>query len=222
MRITTQMLNESARKAGLPVNNTSLLNYINKDSSQNTLLQALNKSRSTGAVAATKKSEYEKLEKAADQLQQKAEIFTKVGENSIFAKARESGSNQEIYDGIEALVESYNSVCRTLKTVSTPLNDYYRQMLQEAGTENKEALSNIGITISKDGTAVIDKEKLKTADIDSMEKTLGASGSFSSKVTFLATRISDNAEKNAESVSSQYSAAGNLYSAASSKYDFWG
>ena len=31
MRITTQMLNESARKASLPINNTSLLNYIKND-----------------------------------------------------------------------------------------------------------------------------------------------------------------------------------------------
>ena len=29
MRITTQMLNETARKAGMPVNNSSLLNYVN-------------------------------------------------------------------------------------------------------------------------------------------------------------------------------------------------
>lgn len=45
MRITNQMLNESAKKAGLPINSTSLLNYINNDSSKNTLLSALSKNR---------------------------------------------------------------------------------------------------------------------------------------------------------------------------------
>ena len=45
MRITTQMLNESARKAGLPINNTSLLNFIKNDGTGNTLLDALNKKR---------------------------------------------------------------------------------------------------------------------------------------------------------------------------------
>ena len=43
MRITTQMLNESARKAGLPINNTSLLNYIKNDGTGNTWLDALNR-----------------------------------------------------------------------------------------------------------------------------------------------------------------------------------
>lgn len=46
MRITTQMMNESARKAGLPIGGTSLLNYINKDEkSSNSLLEALNKNK---------------------------------------------------------------------------------------------------------------------------------------------------------------------------------
>ena len=65
MRITTQMLNESARKAGLPINNTSLLSYASNESSENTLLRALNKN-SSSVVDTAKRSSYEKLEKAAD------------------------------------------------------------------------------------------------------------------------------------------------------------
>lgn len=219
MRITTQMLNESARRAGLPINNTSLLNYINGNSSENTLLSALNKS---STVDSTKKSNYEKLEKAADQLLQDVNFFTAEGEKSVFAKARESENNEEIYDGAEALVESYNNTLNYLKADSSSLNIYYRQMLQEAVTGNKEALSSIGITISKDGTLEIDKDKLEAADTDSLEKVLGKSGTFSGKVAILAARIADNAEANAGSLSSQYSSTGSLYSALASKYDFWG
>lgn len=219
MRITTQMLNESARRAGLPINNTSLLNYINGNSSENTLLSALNKS---STVDSTKKSNYEKLEKAADQLLQDVNFFTAEGEKSVFAKARESENNEEIYDGAEALVESYNNTLNYLKADSSSLNIYYRQMLQEAVTGNKEALSSIGITISKDGTLEIDKDKLEAADTDSLEKVLGKSGTFSGKVAILAARIADNAEANAGSLSSQYSSTGSLYSALGSKYDFWG
>lgn len=221
MRITTQMLNQSAKKAGLPINNTSLLNYVNNDSSENTLLSALNKSQNS-AAAAVKKSNYEKLETAAEQLLQTAESFTAEGEESIFAKAKESGSNEAIYAGVEALVERYNSTIEALRKASTPLNDYYRQMIQGAATDNSEALSEIGITISKDGTAVLDKDKLKAADIDSLEKVLKTSGDFSTKVAFLATRISDNAEANAESLTSQYNAQGNIYSTQTNKFDFWG
>lgn len=218
MRITNQMLNESAKKAGLPINYTSLLNYINNDSSENTLLSALSKNKSS-AAGTGKKSNYEKLEKSAEQLLQKAENFTTEGEESIFSKARESGSNQEIYDGVEALVETYNNTIKALKTASTPLNDYYRQMMQEAADENSEALESIGITIAKDGTAVLEMDKLKTADTDTLEKVLGT---FSKKVAFLATRISDNAEANAKSLTSQYNSKGDIYSALSNKYDVWG
>ena len=221
MRITTQMLNESARKAGLPINNTSLLSYASNESSENTLLRTLNKN-SSSVVDTAKRSSYEKLEKAANQLLQKAEFFMTEGEESVFAKVRESGSNQEIYEGVEALLESYNNTLKTLITTSNPLNDFYRQMLQEAATDNREALENIGVTISKDGTAVLDKDKLKTADTDSLEKLFGASGTFSSKTAFLATRISDNAKANVESLTCQYGSTGNVYSAFTNKYDFWG
>lgn len=218
MRITTQMLNESARQAGLPINNISLLNYINNDSSENTLLSALNKN-SNSVANTVKKSSYEKLDKASEQLLQKAETFTTQGEDSIFEKVQQSGSNQEIYDSVETLLQNYNNTLQNLKTTSTPLNDYYRQMLQQAATENKEALSSIGVTITKDSTATLDKDKLKSADIDSLKKVLGT---FSTKVAFLAARISDNAEANAKSLTSQYSSTGSLYSALSSKYNFWG
>ena len=83
MRITTQMLNESARKAGLPINNTSLLNYKKNDGTGNSLLDALNKKKETAATAA-QKSDYEKLDKEADQLTQVAEVLLKDGENSLF------------------------------------------------------------------------------------------------------------------------------------------
>lgn len=221
MRITTQMLNQSARKAGMPINNKSLLNYINNDGSENTLPGALDKNQNS-AASAVKKSNYEKLETAAEQLLQTAESFAAEGEESVFVKAKESGSNEEIYAGVKALVERYNNTLEALRKASTPLNDYYRQMLQGAATDNSEALNGIGITISKDGTAVLDKDKLKAADIDSLEKVLGASGDFSTKVAFLATRISDNAEANAESLTSQYNAQGNIYSAQANKYDFRG
>ncbi len=221
MRITTQMLNQSAKKAGLPINNISLLNYINNDSSENTLLSALNKNQNSAANL-VKKSNYEKLETAAEQLLQTAESFTAEGEESVFAKAKESGSNEEIYAGVETLVEKYNQTLELLRKTQSPLNEYYSQMLQGAVSDNSKALSEIGITISKDGTVSLDKDKLKAADVDTLKKTLGTPGGFSTKMAFLATHISDNAEANAESLTSQYNAQGNSYTAQTSKYDFWG
>lgn len=222
MRITTQMLNESARKAGLPINNTSLLNYIKNDGTGNTLLDALNKKKETAATAA-QKSDYEKLDKEADQLTQEAEVLLKDGENSLFEQAKTSGDNQKVYDSIERLFASYNSTLKELRNTSNTMNDFYRQMLLEASDEVKGSLSGVGITFAKDGTARVGMEKVKAADLETLQGLFGKESDFVQKIEFLSTRISDNAEANVESLGNAYNAGGNLYSAmSSSKYDFWG
>ena len=218
MRITTQMLNRSARKAGLPINNTSLLNYINGNSN-NTLLSALNKSSNTDAATKTK---YEKLEKTADQLSEAASVFMATGEDSLFSKARESGDNQDVYNVVEDFVGKYNSTLSALKNTSSTLNDYYSQMLKSAASDNKEALESIGISVAKDGRLSVDKDKLKGADLDTLEKVLGNTTGFTKKAAYAAGRVSDNARTNQRSLSSQYSSTGSLYSALASKYNLYG
>lgn len=221
MRITTQMLNETARKAGLPVNSISLLNYINKGNSQNTLLNALNVKKAKAADT-IKKNDYEKLDQEADKLTRAAESFLQEGENSLFEQARSSGSTQEVCDSVKELLDSYNSTLKALRTSPNTMNDFYRQMLTEVADENRESLESIGVTFGKDGTAAVDVEKLKAADIDSLEKAFGKDSDFAKKTAFLADRISDNAEANVESLSNQYNASGNSYYASANKYDFWG
>ena len=221
MRITTQMLNETARKTGIPINNTSLLNHIYNNGSGSNLLSSLDKNGSSAADT-KQKSNYEKLEKKADQLQKSARSLAAKGEDSLYTKAKESGSTEEICKEVEALVESYNSTMEILRSSDGALNEYYRQMLQEAAEGNSKSLADVGITISKNGKMKVDAYKLKAADVDTLEKVLGSSRDFSSKVSFLAGRISDNAEAGSRSLSSQYGAKGNLYSSSDSKYSFWG
>ena len=224
MRITTQMLNESASKAGLPVNSTSLLNYINNDVSNNSLLEALKKNnKTTAAVDTVSKKNYEKLKKEADKLTDSTVALLQEDEDNLFTQAKAGGDNQKIYDSIESLFENYNSAMKALKNASSTMNDFYRQMLSEAPEEAKESLASIGITFAKDGTASVDMDKVKEADLETLENLFGSKSNFMGKMNFLSTRISDNAGANVESLSSAYSANGNLYTGiASSKYDFWG
>lgn len=222
MRITTQMLNESAKNSGLPINRSSLLDYINKDGASNPLLEALNKNKEIAANSA-KKDSYEKLDKEADLLTQAAEGLLQDGENNLFEQAKASGDKQKVYDSIENLLESYNSTLKALRTTSNTMNDFYKQMLLEAPVEAKEGLESVGITFAKDGTVVADMEKVKAADFTTLEGLFGKESDFVNKIQFLSTRILDNAEANVESLSSAYNANGNLYSAmGSSKFDFWG
>lgn len=79
MRVTTRMVNDAALKAGVPTNANSLLDYVKGTKSGNDLLSALKSSKSEKSK--TSQNEYEKLEKAAGQLMQKAEAFAEQGRN---------------------------------------------------------------------------------------------------------------------------------------------
>lgn len=225
MRITTQMLNETASKSGLPINNASLLNSsTDADGVNNSLLDALSKSSEKELLADSKTNiSYETLEKAADELKKYAETLLQDGENSIFGQAEESGDYQKVYDSIKGFFESYNNTLEALKGASGMMNEFYRQMLTETSEGIKESLGNVGITFDDKGTAVVDMEKLKQADPKTLEALFGSQSEFVGKVKVLSGRISDNAEENAKSLSSTYASNGNLYTAVTgSKYDVWG
>lgn len=225
MRITTQMINEGARKTGLPIHGNSLLNYIEKDTA-NSLLSALNKNISETNAAASiysgKKSDYEKLEKTAEKLLETTEYFTTEGETTIFSQAKESGDKQEIYNHTKSLLDTYNSTIKLLKSSDSVLDMYYKEMFDEVISENKAELESIGVTISSKGNLSVDEAKMKEVDVDTLEKVLGTSGAFSSKIGFLASRVSANAESNANSYSSRYSASGDMESLINHRYDWWG
>ncbi len=224
MRVTTKMLNDSAQRAGLPINGNSLLNYVNGNgkSSEKTLLNALdkNKGKSTFAV---QKSNYEKVEKASNKLSASASDLTAKGEDSVFAKADTEEGKEALYDKIADFVSGYNDTLKTLRAVAGTLDTLYCNSLKEEAEQNSDALKEIGITISKDGRMSLDRNKLKQIPSADIEKALGTSGGFLSRVAFLAGRISDNAEANADSISNHYNAAGNLsQTAAAGRDSFWG
>lgn len=220
MRVTTRMLDETARKTGIPINRTSLLSYLDQtESSGNALLDALNKNNKVSSAAS---ADSKKLEKTADKLQASAEKLTADKDKSLFDKARESGDNEELYASVKSFLDDYNSTLSALKTAASPMNVYYGQMLQKAAEENSSSLESIGITIAKDGKLILDEEKLKSAAVDDIEKVFGTSGTLPAKASFIAGRISENAQASVQSLSGHYDIFGKMYSQNASKYDFWG
>ncbi|MCI8373028.1 MAG: hypothetical protein HFI75_11670 [Lachnospiraceae bacterium] len=228
MRITTQMLNETARKAGLPINRSSLLDYVNGSGteSENTLLGALSKkdNQSDKTSASSKlfqKDTYDKLEKTASGLASAAQVFLAEDKDSVYAKAEESGSNDILYESIEKLVENYNKTADSLKKASGSLNDYYYHMLASAAESESSGLGALGISF-KNGKLSVDEEKLKAASVEDMKKVFGPDSTFLTKVAFLAGRTADNAKSTSQSISSQYNSQGSIYSSSQNRYDFWG
>lgn len=145
------------------------------------------------------------------------------GEKGLFAQVKESDDKQRLYDSIKTLFADYNSSIKALKDTAGTMNDFYRQMLIEAPEDAKEELAKVGVSFAKDGTASVDMDKLKSANTESIEMLFGSKSEVVSKVKFIATRISNNAEASVKSYSSGYSSKGNLYNGSvNSRFDFRG
>ncbi len=157
MRITTQMLNRSAQKAGLPTNRTSLLNYVNGNNSNVSLANTLSKTNKK--ADATKKSDYEKLEKSADQ--------TAASTNKLLSAGSENVSASDL----KAFVEKYNEMLKNLGKSSDNLNLFYAQTAKDTVKEHKQELAEIGISVAKDGTLSFDQAKFEKLCAEQSGKT---------------------------------------------------
>lgn len=220
MRITTQMLNQSAKRSGLDINRPTLLDYMKNNNMGNPLYQALSRNRSINTNS-VKLERFEKLEEEAGQLTELTQKLLNDGEKSVFEQAKASGDNQEIYNSIENMFDGYNRTLKSLRTTSNTMNDFYRKMLMEAPEETRAELEKLGITFDKDGSADVDISKLKAADYETLEKHFGKDSDLVNKLEFIASRISDNAKANVESMGSGYNASGTVYgNSINSKYDF--
>jgi hypothetical protein len=215
------MLNAASIKAGVPINSISLLDFIKKDknTTASSLLNALNGNSSTST---TSKSTYEQLKESADAVEDSASVLTSEDEDNIFETAKTEGNTIEVKNQVKEFISSYNDLVKKLIKSSTTssLNSYYKQMLAELYTDNKTSLTDIGITADNSGLLSLDSEKFSEADIDTLEKALGSDSSFITKTSYIASRVSNNAETNLESISSLYSTSGQSYSTySSSKYN---
>ena len=118
MRITTQMLANSAAKSGIPLQRTSLLDIMNNSKSSTGLFGGMNGisgNKSTNAANILKKNNYAKQEEQAEQLKKSASKLADTGKDSVIAKAEESDSTKEVVSDISKMVEEYNATLKQLQ-----------------------------------------------------------------------------------------------------------
>lgn len=209
-RMTTNMLNSSRRKAGLPSRRSALLSSVQNKRTGLSRMDMLNASSAQSSRLA--RVNYDKLQKSSRSL---AEDLSLLGE-----KVETEG--KDITGTAANMVGNFNDTMKYLKQISGVLNDYYRQSMKETVTSSREELEEIGITVGADGTLSLNKDKLAEADGEKVKKMLGASGDFARRINAIASRVSDNAKVNMESASSQYNASGGLSNSYFSRYNFRG
>lgn len=218
MRITTQMLADTSRQNGMPLQRTTLLDVLNQQSSEQTSIGDKN-----NATQMLKRNTYSKMEDMAQGLNEYANKLAAKDKDSIFAKAQESGDTDEILSDVKELVDKYNATLIQLRTTGSALDNFYQLQLKQIPEENKDLLKSIGITQTKSGSLSIDEKALKNADIDMLQKAVGSESEFASKVISVSKNIEENAAANIASVSNQYTANGSSYtnSFEANKYNFF-
>lgn len=143
---------------------------------------------------------YDRLRKSSDSLTEQVKLLAE----------KVDAGGKDIPSTAAKVVEDFNDTLKYLRQTSGVLNDFYRQSLKETAAGKRKELESIGISVAMDGSLSLNQDKLAGAEEETVKKVLGASGDFYKRVTAVASRAADNARANAESISSQYTAAGGL------------
>lgn len=217
MRVTTGMINKHG--GGLISSRKSLLSYVQSSKAGgSSRLSALKsgsgtKTGSLASAAASRyaKTGYEKLGKAADSLEKQTGILgEKADQGNVSAS------------DVESLLTSYNDTLKNLYQCDGSLNNFYRQTLKQAATDNLSVLREIGISYGTDGSLSLNRTQFGKADAETVKAALGSGAGFMKRLGIVADRVSDSASANARTASSRYNAGGDISSSYFSRYNFFG
>ena len=210
-RTTTQMVNNSRRRAGLTARRSPLLK--SNQSSRTGAFSRLD-AMNANSVQSSRLARigFEKRQKSATSLMDQMALLSEKADDG----------KKDMGETAANVVEDFNDTLKYLQDNSSILNDYYRQSMKEIASSNKTELSEIGITVGKDGTLSLDKEKLEAADGETIKKVLGSSGDLAKRIKAIASRVADNAKVNMETVSNQYNSAGGMANSYLSRFNIRG
>lgn len=177
------------------------------------------KSNKTASTAMTSEESraYAKVQTNSDALKEAADALLS---KSLFEKkdittTDENGAEttvkgydaDAIYKAVNSFVTSYNSVISaTGETDNSTVARRVTNMTNETAS-NQKALSNMGISVNKDGTLSLDKDTFMKADMTKVKSLFNGSGSYGYQVSAQASLINYAAD-NAISKGSSYSVNG--------------
>ena len=204
MRVTRNYMNNLL--GGNGSNTTSLLQRAlsrstkSKKTSRADLLNSVNKrnnllTQNVKTAAQTQKLYYN-MKYHAGQVMNYADKLTDKSDDSLFAKAKESGETSEIVSNIKSFVAQYNNMLADLKESGTRTDNTYLTQLNSITSLNRADLTSCGVTRNADGTLTVDDEKLSNTDIDTLEKVWNGKSSVAARVSTWADSVESSAERN--------------------------
>jgi len=173
-------------------------------------------SEAKNSISTKEKSAYTSVKSAAEDLIDSAD---KLSSSSLYAKGSyqktasdgtKSDSEYDydsIYNEVKGFVDSYNSLIKNSSSEElTSLNNVALRTLKNTKT-NSNLLNAVGISVAKDGSLSIDRDKFNNADINSIKSLFSGSGSFADSTASRAS-IMKNTAANKLSTSKVYTAEG--------------
>lgn len=117
---------------------------------------------------------------------------------------------EKVVNEITNFLDSYNTMVERMGKLDDTTQAWYQRELKSYVSENRAALSGLGITQNSDGTLKVNKSTLKNADVEKMKKVFGEKNCFADKVSRLAKNIGASAEAGLNKLSgSSYTSSSN-------------
>lgn len=171
------------------------------DSGKNAMLDAI-KNKNTGnsfsKADAQSKENYTAMKKAAESLQERTKklLGWKEKEWETMTQEELAGYKEEAASQAAGFVSEYNAMIKSMTDESGQVNKIYLNQLKECFKNAKDALEELGITQTADGTLSLDREKFMAADAAKIQKALCSAGSFVDDVNKKTANIISNADTN--------------------------
>lgn len=171
---------------------------------KNTATSGLTNRNFVNSASKSQKFYYD-MQYHARQVGEYADALQSSEKDSVYDKARESGSTEQIVSDINSFVKQYNNMLDDLRESGSRTDTAYLTQLNSLSRVAEKDLAATGVTRRADGTLVVDEKKLGAADIDTLEKVWGGN-SFAKRAGAKAGTVEAVAERNIEAEkSSTYS-----------------
>ena len=166
-------------------------------------------------------SNYLSMKENAGEVQSIASKLTDAGEDSLFAKAEESGDTTAVTKQIKDFVNKYNGMVRNLKNSGGRVDNSYLNQLNANAKMYRSALQATGVTQNADGTLSVNDKTLAGASVEQLKKAWGP-GSFAAKTSSAAKNVQANAVNSMNNlIANSYSNLLRGYGSKGNYFNFW-
>ena len=130
------------------------------------------------------------------------------GEKSLYQEGEDTG--KQLTKEMESFVSDYNMMIRKIGDLSDSVDETYAKKLKTEISARETALKQIGITLQRDGTLLLDKTVFQTVKPEAVQKIFGDKSTLSNRVQVLASGVKSNCRKQAAALSAtSYTTSGN-------------